>query len=83
MFVHYADVVYWHHWGLEGVGKTGDRDEYLIHSTLRRQCTIMLMTQLPAVDGHCAFLIARLNSNPSREKGEGGKKEKRKAIHRL
>lgn len=30
----------------------------------------MLMTQLPAVDGHCAFLIARLNSNPSWEEGK-------------
>lgn len=37
----------------------------------------MLMTQLPAVDGHCAFLIARLNSNPSWEEG------KKKVIHRL
>lgn len=43
----------------------------------------MLMTQLPAVDGHCAFLIACLNSNPSREEGEEKKKEKGKDIHRL
>lgn len=43
----------------------------------------MLMTQLPAVDGHCAFLIARLNSNPSWEEGEEKKGKKRKAIHRL
>ena len=26
-----------------------------------------LITQLPVVDGHCAFLIARLNSNLSWE----------------
>lgn len=40
----------------------------------------MLMTQLPAVDGHCAFLIARLNSNPSWEEG---KKKKSSTVCRL
>lgn len=39
----------------------------------------MLRTQLPAVDGHCAFLIARLNSNPSWEEG----KKKSSTVCRL
>lgn len=76
MFAHYADVLGRQRFAFSRVSQ--NKRPRLIFNDRILKYIIQLITQLTAEDGHCAFLIARLNSNPSEE----GKK-RGFAFHRV